>query len=204
MQRSPRDKRRIKTFLFSVLVLYVAVRIVPVNIAAQEGERRPHPAAQPPVFPEIMGGKGVTLDIVARVMEENGVEVWNQHNSKVTISGRPVGIRLVGDNVIVQVQFTPYFQSDGSGFLVVQGQIWTELPSGGGMHYRTTMKTTPLRFGEEVYFFPLGDVSSDKGRIEILVAANPYTETETEADETPAAPQAAVAPPTPATVLPPE
>jgi hypothetical protein len=118
--------------------------------------------------------RAVVLDIVARVVEENQQEVWNATNSKVTLSGRPVGLRLVGENVVVAVQFTPYFRSDGNNILVAQGQIWVNVPN-EGIRYQTTLQTIPIRFGEQIYFFPLGSVkSSNEAHIEIRLALHPY------------------------------
>ena len=126
--------------------------------------------------------QAVVLDIVARVVERDQEEVWNSSNSKVTIPGRPVGIKLVGANVVVAVQFTPYLRRSGPNFLVAQGQIWVEVP-GQGIHYQTTIQTIPLDFGEPIFFFPLGSVASrreggegsgENPYIEIQLELHPY------------------------------
>ncbi|MDR3138796.1 MAG: hypothetical protein LBT95_03870 [Treponema sp.] len=118
----------------------------------------------------------VVLDIVARVVERNQEEVWNSVNSKVTIPGRPVGLKLVGTNIVVAVQFTPYLRRKGNNMLVAQGQIWVNVPN-EGIRYKSTMQTIPLEFGEQIYFFPLGSVSSsDEAYIEIQLELHPYTE----------------------------
>jgi hypothetical protein len=136
--------------------------------------------------------QAVVLDIVARVVERDREEVWNSSNSKVTIPGRPVGIKLVGANVVVAVQFIPYLRRSGPNFLVAQGQIWVEVP-GQGIHYQTTIQTIPLEFGEPIFFFPLGSVSSrreggeDSGEnpyIEIQLELHPY-----QAEGLPASPE---------------
>lgn len=119
--------------------------------------------------------RAVILDIVARVVEENQQEVWNASNSKVTIPGKPVGLRLVGENIVVAVQFTPYFRNDGNSVLVAQGQIWVNIPN-EGIRYQTTMQTIPIKFGEQIYFFPLGSANSPKeAHIEIRLVLHPYT-----------------------------
>jgi hypothetical protein len=119
--------------------------------------------------------QAVVLDIVSRVVEQDQQEVWNSTNSKVTIPGRPVGLKLVGANVVVMVQFTPYFGADGNAVLVAQGQIWINIPN-QGMRYQTTMQTIPLKYGEQIYFFPLGSRDSeDDAHIEIQLELRPYT-----------------------------
>jgi hypothetical protein len=120
--------------------------------------------------------QAIVIDIVARVMENDRKEIWNSANSKVTIPGRPVGVQLVGTNIVVIVQFTPYLRAGGNNVLVAQGQIWIDVPN-LGITYQTTMLTIPLEFGEQVYFFPLGTVASgDEAHIEIQLALRPYVE----------------------------
>jgi hypothetical protein len=135
--------------------------------------------AQEPSLEEILPGlkeRAVILDIVARIVERNKEEVWNSANSKVTIPGRPVGLKLVGANIVVAVQFTPYLSRTGHNLLVAQGQIWVDIPN-QGIRYQTTMQTIPLEFGEQIYFFPLGSVNSqDESYIEIQLELRPYSE----------------------------
>jgi hypothetical protein len=122
--------------------------------------------------------RAVILDIVARVVEQNHEEVWNETNSKVTIPGKPVSLKLIGENLVVMVQFTPYLGlgNKGQNILVAQGQIWVNVPN-EGIRYQTTMQTIPLEYGEQIYFFPLGRVSSaNEARIEIQLELRPYSE----------------------------
>ncbi|MDR2134086.1 MAG: hypothetical protein LBP27_03180 [Treponema sp.] len=122
--------------------------------------------------------QAVVLDITARVLEQNQLEVWNEGCRKVTIPGRPVRINLVGANVVVAVQFTPYLRRRGHNFLVAQGQIWVDIPD-QGIRYQTTIQTIPLDFGEPIYFFPLGsaDENRDTARIEMTLTMKPYRDT---------------------------
>jgi hypothetical protein len=118
--------------------------------------------------------RAIVMDIVSRVVERDQEEVWNSVNSKVTILGRPVGIKLVGTNIIVAVQFTPYRQRNGRNVLVAQGQIWLDVPN-QGIRYQTTIETIPLEYGEQIYFFPLGQASNpNTPRIEIRIELRPY------------------------------
>ncbi|MDR1909110.1 MAG: hypothetical protein LBQ35_04280 [Spirochaetaceae bacterium] len=142
-----------------------------------------HAAAQELSLEEMFPGlrdRALVLDIEARVVGAQQEVDWNEENSQVTIPGRPVGIKLVGTNVVVAVQFTPY-RRNGQNFLVAQGQVWIDVPN-QGISYHTSIETIPLEFGESVYFFPLGRGSSPEGsRIEIRVAMRPYVpETTTE------------------------
>jgi hypothetical protein len=118
--------------------------------------------------------RAVVLNIVARIVETNGGEVWNSANSKVTIPGRPVSMRIIGENIVISAQFTPYLQEKGRSVLVAQGQIWIKDPE-KGIHYQSTMQTIPLEYGEPLYYFPLGNVDSGNDtRIEVQLEMNPY------------------------------
>jgi hypothetical protein len=137
--------------------------------------------------------QAVKIAIIARVVEKNREEVWNSVNSKVTIPGRPVGMKLVGNNIVVAIQFTLYRQRGGRNILVAQGQIWIDVPN-QGIHYQTTMETIPLEYGEQIYFFPLGSGKDpDEPRIEIQVEVQPYT-----GDSPPPSVPSSEAPPPPA------
>jgi hypothetical protein len=128
---------------------------------------------------ELMPGlreQAIVINITTRI-EENSQEVWNATNSKVTIPGRPVSIRLVGGNVVMAIQFTPYLREKDRNILVAQGQIWLVIPN-EGISYKTTMQTIPLKFGEQIYFFPLGSgIAAGNPRIELLIELQRYDET---------------------------
>jgi hypothetical protein len=90
--------------------------------------------------------------------------------------GRPVGLKLVGTDIVVAVQFTPFLRANGQHTLVALGQIWLNIP-GEGISFQTTMQTIPMEFGELVYFFPLGSVrSQDEAYIEIQLLLEPLIE----------------------------
>jgi hypothetical protein len=119
--------------------------------------------------------RALILDISARVLEEQEVVVWNENHRKFAIPGSPVGIKLVGSNIIVAVQFTPIIRRDGN-ILVAQGQIWIEDPEQGIVYY-TSIQTIPMEFDEPIYFFPLGTSRQLNPSIEIMLTVNMYNET---------------------------
>jgi hypothetical protein len=161
--------------------------------------------AQEPSLEELLPAlkeRAVVLDIIARVVEKNQQEVWHSVNSKVTIPGKPVSLRLVGANILVIVQFTPYLRGNGNNLLVAQGQIWVDIPQ-QGIHYQTTIQTIPLEFGERIYFFPLGSVDSeDEDHIEIQLELRPYAQQAKEPAEPQEAQRDPVLAPTPEGALP--
>jgi hypothetical protein len=145
-------------------------------------------AQQGPSLEEMLPGlreRAIIVDISARIVEQNQQVVWRSEESKVTIPGRPVGIKLVGANIVVAVQFTPYFRSRGNNFLVAQGQVWVDVPN-KGINYHTSMQTIPMEFNEAIYFFPLGsgdlsENSNEEARIEIQLMFRPYISESSEA-----------------------
>ena len=148
---------------FLAAVLFFAGRIA---LAAQETSLEEIPGLRE---------QAVVMRIVSRIVEQDQ-QVWNSENSRVTLPGRPVGLKLVGANLVVAIQFTPFLRSDGRHFLVAQGQIWINNPNEGGMYFHTIMQTIPLQFGEQVYFFPLGSKETeDEAHIEIQVVLEPYS-----------------------------
>jgi len=126
-------------------------------------------------FPRFKG-RALVMDINARVIERNQTVIWNESHKKTTLPGRPVEIKLVGSNVVVVAQFTPYVRRGIQKILVAQGQIWMEVPN-QGIRYHTSMQAIPLEFGEPIYFFPLGPQNAeDTACIEVMLTLYPYEE----------------------------
>jgi len=115
----------------------------------------------------------VLLTISTRIMERGRVESWNETHRRVTISGHSVEIKLIGANIVVAVQFTPYVRQGAGSFLVAQGQIWMNTQD-RGIRYHASMQTIPMQFGEPIYFFPLGPVRDDAASIEVILTIYPY------------------------------
>ena len=121
--------------------------------------------------------RAVTIRIISSIVEEDELVVWNTENITATIPGQPVALKLVGPNIVISVQFTPFLRPRGRHMLLAQGQIWMEIPN-EGMFYHNTMQTIPFNFREQVYFFPLGSANpGSEARIEIEIIIEPYTRT---------------------------
>jgi len=121
-------------------------------------------------------GKPLIVEIDARVVERDENVIWNESLRKPTFPGSPVGIKMVGANLVVVVQFTPYVRRSVQKFMVAQTQLWMEVP-GQGIRYQTSMQTIPLEFGEPVYFLPLGPQGEeDTARIEVKLTLFPPEE----------------------------
>ena len=188
----PAPKRRsisVPVCLLGLLLLAVNTAIAradedhPEETGVQQVRSSPARPDFPPVsdgpmqnfFPRLRG-QAVTLEITTRVLEQDQTVIWNESHRKTTIPGQPIGIKLVGANVVVAAQFTPYTRRGAQKFLVAQGQIWMDIP-GQGIQYYTSMQTIPMEFGEPIYFFPLGSLKDENSAsIEVMLTLHPYEE----------------------------
>ena len=165
--------RRLCLLGFLFLALNSAALYAEDTQSAQEEASPDETAAQDsPRF----RGRTVVLEINARLVEQNLVVVWNEFHRAVTISGRPVEIKLAGANIAISAQFTPYIRRGAQKFLVAQGQIWMDIPD-QGIRYHAFMQTIPLEYSEEIYFFPLGTLTDNNAAsIEVMLTLLPYDE----------------------------
>jgi len=100
--------------------------------------------------------EALQLQITAKVLPPDEQPVWNSQSKKLTIPGRSVAVRLVGDNIRIDVVFTPYQEENGNLLLVAQGQVWFSEAPDAKTTYLTTIQSIPVSWGEKVLFFPLG------------------------------------------------
>ena len=121
--------------------------------------------------------RALVLNIDARVFDDEQVEIWYENNRRIAIPGNPVSVQLVGSNIVVSVQLTPFIRRTGGNVLVAQGQIWIDDPERGICYY-TSIQTIPMEFNEPIYFFPLGAAQQLSSTIEIIITVNPYSEPE--------------------------
>jgi hypothetical protein len=100
--------------------------------------------------------EALQLHITATVLPPDRQPVWNSQSKKLTLPGRSVAIRLVGDNIRIDVVFTPYQEENGNLLLVAQGQVWFSEAPDAKTTYLTTIQSIPVSWGEKILFFPLG------------------------------------------------
>jgi hypothetical protein len=129
-------------------------------------------------LPEELKGEALAVKVHALVPAAaaaggQGAAAWQEESVKYTIPGVPVGVKLLGSNVVIITQVTPFARGDGNLTLVAQGQIWIR-SSRGNIIYHTTMETVTVSLGETVFFYPFGVDAAGKSplRIEISVTRN--------------------------------
>jgi hypothetical protein len=163
---------------FSVLIMLVVTPFCPRASAQTVAPATPQ--TPPPSAPSDAADTdntapsigAIVLSISARVVDSDRTALWQANERQITIPGQSVGLKLVGGNLAVLARFTPYHHTSNTLYIVAQAQIWLEIP-GQGIQYYTTLQTIPIEYGEELYFFPLGNEDGAPQKLEILVAAAP-------------------------------
>jgi hypothetical protein len=59
--------------------------------------------------------RAIVLEINARVIDGDGDLSWESKQENITIPGRPVSLRLVGDNLVIDLRFTLYYRQRRDG-----------------------------------------------------------------------------------------
>jgi len=122
-------------------------------------------------IPDALKDKALVVSINAIVPAALAEPAWHEQSVKYTVPGTPVPFKLVGSNVAIIVQITPFEQEGGKGVtLIAQGQVWVR-PAGGRLSYHTTIESLSVEYGETVLFFPLGLGPEGKApiRLEITI-----------------------------------
>jgi len=100
--------------------------------------------------------KALQLNIIATVLPSGTEQEWNMQSSKLTIPGRSIAVKLLGENIRIFVVLTPYWQENGKLLLVAQGEVLLSEMAESEVKYLSTVKSIPISLGEKVLFFPLG------------------------------------------------
>ena len=119
----------------------------------------------------------LNIKIITRIVDEQGISVWNTEMSRITISGKSVKVKLQGVNILVITDITPYIRDDRTILLVSQGEVWIGSSDSEEINHYSTIKSLPVSMGESVLFFPLGVIETIDRKIynselEILVNQN--------------------------------
>lgn len=131
--------------------------------------------AQESDIPPGLKDKALSVTIRAIVMGKADAVAWKANGTKATIPGIPVGVKLMGSNVAILVQLTPYEDAKGNLVLVTQSQVWVKR-SDGELSYFTSLDTVNVRFGEVVLFFPLGRNADGGAAMRVEVTVDHYAD----------------------------
>jgi hypothetical protein len=120
------------------------------------------------------------VHVSARILPSDAGPIWNAESTRLTLPGRPIKVRMDGDNVRIYLICTPYVEESGEVLLLAQGQVWLSQPPEKEVKYFNTFSSIPVSFGEKVLYFPLGlatasaDPESDFFNIEVEIKVVPY------------------------------
>jgi hypothetical protein len=117
-------------------------------------------------MPEALRDKAFVVKVIAIIpanaaatgdgQAQSSSEGWQAESEKYTVLGAPVPFKLIGSNLVIIVQITPFEGDEGKGLtLIAQGQVWVRPPD-GGLSYHTSVDKLAVDFGETVLFYPLG------------------------------------------------
>jgi hypothetical protein len=118
--------------------------------------------------------------VSVRVLPADAKPIWNVESTRLTLPGRPIKVRLDGDNLRIYLICTPYVKDSGEVLLLAQGQVWLSKPPEKEVKYFNTFYSIPVIYGERVLFFPLGFSSGevegqdDFFNIELEITIVPY------------------------------
>jgi hypothetical protein len=132
-------------------------------------------AADAAPMPPLAVERAVVLSVTAKILGADEKQIWSDNYSRTTLPGRTVSLQLQGRNLVAQVSFTVYPADQDSDYtLLAQGQIGIETAR-SGVQYRYAAQAIPVKAGEGVYFFPIGDdISQSNAVIELLISITPY------------------------------
>ena len=105
---------------------------------------------------EYLNKNALSINIVARLLDHNDVEIWNAESSRITVAGRAVNIILVGREVVIDASITAFGSIDKTLILVANGELWISGNPTEGMKYKSFVKSLPVLVGESIILFPFG------------------------------------------------
>lgn len=106
-------------------------------------------------IPKALMSETLSVAIVASVGKKPSAPDWTVKDTKYTIPGSSVSVKMLGTDVAILITVTPYKMKDGRLLLLTQGQVWYK-EGAEGLNYRTTIETLSVKFGERVLFYPFG------------------------------------------------
>ncbi len=116
----------------------------------------------------------IHADISVTTLDSQKI-LWSTEVNKITVPGRDVNISLEGNNARLEIQFVVYPADSAHTIIAAQSETWF------GDHYNSALTSFPLKYGEEIHYYPLGrSVEEMKDKpVEIVVKFKviPYLET---------------------------
>ena len=132
-----------------------------------------------------LSGNELMVSLATRIVESEDQTVWHMENTKLTLSGQSVNLKMSGENLVIFAQITPYIQTDQTLLLIATGEVFVSSAEEGTKYY-STLKSLPVSLGEKVLFFPLGmavDANQNLYYIELEIQVLPRQSSDSASDE---------------------
>jgi hypothetical protein len=124
-------------------------------------------------IPSALMSETLTVAIKATVGKRAGPPTWEAKETKYTIPGSSVSVKMIGTDVAILITVTPYKTKDGRLLLLAQGQVWYK-EGESGLRYRTTVDTLSVQFGERVLFYPFGIQADGESPLRVELVMDKY------------------------------
>lgn len=127
---------------------------------------------------EYLGERKMLVSLSTRVVEGGKTNHWSLDNTHIAAFGETIRLKMKGENLIILTSITPYLMKLDTILLVARGEIFISSP-GRGIRYYNTVKSLPVRFGERIFFLPLGGSPGSRHKfynIEMEISISPVAE----------------------------
>ncbi len=103
------------------------------------------------VIPEILP---IRIQIETRLVAMDQKVDWSNVVDQRTLNGKPVIVRIDGDNFRLRVTFTSYYQDGISALLIAQTEVFHGDEEKSG--WDKSLLSQVVKLGVPLYFYPLG------------------------------------------------
>ena len=125
---------------------------------------------------ETLKENALVFTVKAAIIGDAGVQ-WSAGQTRITVHGVGVTIKLESTDLLILAELTPYRQSADTIMLAIKNELWLRSPESGTVRYFASLKSALVKLNSPVYFYPLGKTSGDgRSFIQMDITVAPYQE----------------------------
>ncbi|MBN2738094.1 MAG: hypothetical protein JXR70_14015 [Spirochaetales bacterium] len=116
--------------------------------------------------------------IVVTMIPPGNKNAWTRQETRYTIPGKAVLVKLEGQTIKFDSSFVPY-NTNNKYNLVAMSQIWMKTDNSDNMKFMSTFKMVTFSPGEKIFYYPLGLPKNEETpfySIKIEIDIIPYLE----------------------------
>jgi hypothetical protein len=151
--------------------------VLAAGLAAQPAATAPEASASPNAqLLETLKLNALVFNVKASISGAEGV-MWTASQTRVTVHGLSVTIKIEGTDMLIMAELTPYRQTPDTILLAIKNELWLRNPVNATVQYFISIKSALVKLNSPVFFYPLGK-GSDDGRpvIKMDISVSPYQE----------------------------